>query len=347
MSTIREDDGGEDDEDDDGGDGAVAAAVKMDDGLVEVATIDEGHFGERALLPNKKYLSSCIAVSGDVKCATISRETFERVLGPLQAIVEQAQRKRDAEAEAHRRMLEAQGLHNCGVRSFGLDGVAHRLPSGGAMLRVTHHTTQKQYSLRLESKARLARRASVDDDDGGSGGDSGEGGALRAASAIEAIKDEIELLKQVWERDQARAKSGTGSEPLPGLLHAFATDGMLCLLLSVRLAGSLGELAPLWSWGVPKKDGMGLTELIWSVACVTSALERLHAQRLLVRSIATARLYVDDAGYVRILDVANAKHLEVGVERTFTLCGTPEFMAPEEVGGEGHGFRAIGGPSAA
>jgi len=73
----------------------------------------------------------------------------------------------------------------------------------------------------------------------------------------------------------------------------------------VRLAGSLGELAPLWSWGVPRKDGMGLAELIWCVAsatsgrctpllraltqwctpsprrcvaCVTSALERLHAQ---------------------------------------------------------------------
>jgi len=41
----------------------AAAAPKADADLVEVATIDEGHFGERALLPNKKYLSSCVAVS--------------------------------------------------------------------------------------------------------------------------------------------------------------------------------------------------------------------------------------------------------------------------------------------
>ena len=32
--------------------------------------------------------------------------------------------------------------------------------------------------------------------------------------------------------------TGYKHEPLPGLLHAFSTDGLLCLLLSARAAAS-------------------------------------------------------------------------------------------------------------
>ena len=133
----------------------------------------------------------------DVKCATIARATFEKVLGPLQQLVEQAQRKKEAEAEARRRMLEAQGLHNCSVRSFGFDGVARRnLPSGGAVLRVTHHTTQKVYSLRVESKARLAHDA---------------GGGLGAQAEVELLKQIWD--REIWDRDQARAEQGLSPPP--------------------------------------------------------------------------------------------------------------------------------------
>ena len=50
--------------------------------------------------------------------------------------------------------------------------------------------------------------------------------------------------------------------------------------------------------------------IIWCVACVVSALERMHAQLLLLRSIAAPRLAIDEGGYVRVLDLAHAKYLD-------------------------------------
>ena len=38
-------------------------------------------------------------------------------------------------------------------------------------------------------------------------------------------------------------------------------------------------------------------------------------------------------GYIKITDFGFAKHLVGG--RTFTLCGTPDYLAPEIVSGKG------------
>jgi serine/threonine protein kinase len=41
-------------------------------------------------------------------------------------------------------------------------------------------------------------------------------------------------------------------------------------------------------------------------------------------------------GYVKITDFGFAKHL-ADDERTYTLCGTPDYLAPEILLGSGHG----------
>ena len=51
---------------------------------------------------------------------------------------------------------------------------------------------------------------------------------------------------------------------------------------------------------------------------------------------------------MRLLDLGHAKHLESSAGHTSTLCGSPEYMAPEEVGGSRYGLArdwwAVGGP---
>jgi serine/threonine protein kinase len=45
-------------------------------------------------------------------------------------------------------------------------------------------------------------------------------------------------------------------------------------------------------------------------------------------------LVLDDKGYLKVTDFGFAKEVQ---DRTFTLCGTPDYLAPEIVTGQGHG----------
>ena len=45
---------------------------------------------------------------------------------------------------------------------------------------------------------------------------------------------------------------------------------------------------------------------------------------------------MDEKGYLKLTDFGYAKHLKDD-RRTWTLCGTPDYLAPEVIAGTGHG----------
>lgn len=75
------------------------------------------------------------------------------------------------------------------------------------------------------------------------------------------------------------------------------------------------------------------------IASLILVLEHLHSRNIVYRDLKPENLLLDAEGHVKVTDFGFAKELVDG-ERTFTLCGTPEFLAPEVVRGVGHGKAA-------
>uniref|UniRef100_A0A7S3KS13 Uncharacterized protein n=1 Tax=Euplotes crassus TaxID=5936 RepID=A0A7S3KS13_EUPCR len=62
--------------------------------------------------------------------------------------------------------------------------------------------------------------------------------------------------------------------------------------------------------------------------------EYLHSKNIIYRDLKPENLLIDNMGYLRLTDFGFAKYCD---GRTYTLCGTPEYLAPEVLMNKGHG----------
>mmetsp|Transcript_15058 Transcript_15058/g.29014 ORF Transcript_15058/g.29014 Transcript_15058/m.29014 type:complete len:788 (-) Transcript_15058:272-2635(-) len=70
-------------------------------------------------------------------------------------------------------------------------------------------------------------------------------------------------------------------------------------------------------------------------ASVLLGLNHLHQKGILYRDLKLENLLLDKKGYLKIVDFGFAKKLKKN-EWTYTLCGTPDYLAPEILKGTGH-----------
>jgi len=71
-------------------------------------------------------------------------------------------------------------------------------------------------------------------------------------------------------------------------------------------------------------------------ASVLMAFRLMHSKNIAYRDLKPENLVLDMYGYVKVVDFGLAKKIQGG--KTWTLCGTPDYLAPEIIMNEGHDF---------
>ncbi|KAL0223757.1 hypothetical protein P9112_003147 [Eukaryota sp. TZLM1-RC] len=82
-----------------------------------------------------------------------------------------------------------------------------------------------------------------------------------------------------------------------------------------------------------KQEKFSLETTKFYAAQIVLALDYLHSHQICYRDLKPENLLLDHRGYLRICDFGFAKKVD---DRTFTICGTPEYLAPEVIQNRGH-----------
>jgi len=115
------------------------------------------------------------------------------------------------------------------------------------------------------------------------------------------------------------------------LVATFRTETHLSFLMEPAMGGDLCTVFERYQLYYSARHAR------FYVACALQGLEHLHSRWIVMRDLKLENMLLDAHGYCKLADFGLAKFV---VGHTFTLCGTPDYMAPEVVTGVGH-TRAI------
>lgn len=148
--------------------------------------------------------------------------------------------------------------------------------------------------------------------------------------AMKQLKKE-QLIRSGQVNGVLREKQIMHSLNHPFLLHlasSFQDEHRLYLVLQL-IPG--GELYSLVTGGV--ELGLPRDQARFYAACVIEAFGYMHVRNICYRDLKTENILIDAQGYCVVVDMGFAK---IVVDKTYTLCGTPEYLAPEIILSKGH-----------
>ncbi|CAL9121031.1 unnamed protein product [Musa acuminata var. zebrina] len=158
---------------------------------------------------------------------------------------------------------------------------------------------------------------------------------LKGSDTMQSLKRfSKRRIKELGKEDQVLKekelmKSLNPSTCVPRVLCTCADESYVSILLDCCLACSLASIL---------HSPLGEQSAKYYAASVIVALEELHKDSILYRGVSPDILMIDQLGRLQLVDFRFSKKL--AGERTFTICGNADYLAPEIILGRGHGFAA-------
>jgi len=141
-------------------------------------------------------------------------------------------------------------------------------------------------------------------------------------------KSEVIRLKQVEHIKAETSILSMIEHPfIVNLLATFMDDTRLFLILEFINGGEL--------FSYLRKEGrLPDADSRFYSGEIVLAFAYLHGKNIIYRDLKPENLLIDCDGHIKVTDFGFAKVVE---DRTWTLCGTPEYLAPEIIQSKGHG----------
>ncbi|XP_046884861.1 cGMP-dependent protein kinase 2 [Hypomesus transpacificus] len=286
----------------------------------EIKTLGVGdYFGEKALISEDVRSANIISKENDTQCLVVDRDNFNQMVGTydelqayLQEYVEELSR-----SDVRRHALPQSPLMDSSPEGQELRRLRERI----ALL--PHHSPFQD----LEVIATL-----------------GMGGFGRVelvklkdentTFALKCIKKKhiVDTRQQEHIYSEKNILQQTNSYFIVRMFRTFRDDKFVYMLLEVCLGGEL--------WSVLRDMSYFEEQTArFCIGCVLEAFDYLHAKGIVYRDLKPENLLLDAEGYVKMADFGFAKKIGLG-KKTWTFCGTPEYVAPEVVMNKGHDFGA-------
>ena len=107
--------------------------------------------------------------------------------------------------------------------------------------------------------------------------------------------------------------------------------GILYLLMDHAAGGDFWSL-------LAERRRMSEAHARFYLACVVEALADCHAQGIVYRDLKPENLLVTDSGYLKLTDFGLSRFLQGPGARAYTVCGTPQYIAPDIINSKGKGY---------
>lgn len=277
------------------------------------------YFGERALISKEPRAANVIATT-DVELLSLDETSFTSLLGGLADRMASAAVEEDA-------TLQRQHRPSLKERLTGRSGKKAKPNAKVELRKGWTYTTRPDIKLdQLKEVSTLGV---------------GSFGKVRAVEnpktkELFALKSMVraEIKAQHNERCVMAEKdllACVDSDFVVGLVNTYKSSKRLYLLMEIVQGGELyARIHPRGG-----RHGLDEASARFYATNVIVALGHLHARTILYRDLKPENLLVDATGFLKLCDLGFAKVVDVG-SRTYTLCGTVEYLAPELIVGRGH-----------